>query len=78
MLGVDSTPETLAAVEDGWVSSTIAQCFFYATPFAAELGLKKLNGEGPTQQSWPVGVVPVSKADLPFAGCPESAYPTLN
>jgi len=77
VLGVDSTPETLKSIEDGWVSSTLAQCFFYATPFAADLALKKLNGEGPSQQSWPVGVVPVGPADLPFAGCPESAYPTI-
>lgn len=78
VLGVDSTPETLQAVADGWVSSTLAQCFFYATPFAAELAKLKLNGQGPEQQSWPVGVVPVGPQDLPFAGCPESAYPTLN
>jgi rhamnose transport system substrate-binding protein len=78
VLGVDSTPETLQSVADGWLSSTLAQCFFYATPFAAELAKLKLAGEGPTQQSWPVGVVPVGPSDLPFAGCPESAYPSLN
>lgn len=77
VLGVDSTPETLQSVADGWVSSTLAQCFFYATPFAAELAKLKLAGQGPEQQSWPVGVVPVGPNDLPFAGCPESAYPTL-
>jgi len=77
VLGVDSTPETLQSVADGWVSSTLAQCFFYATPFAAELAKLKLAGQGPEQQSWPVGVVPVGPKDLPFAGCPESAYPTL-
>lgn len=78
VLGVDSTPETLQSVADGWVSSTLAQCFFYATPFAAELAKLKLAGQGPAQQSWSVGVVPVGPQDLPFAGCPESAYPTLN
>lgn len=77
VLGVDSTPETLQSVADGWVSSTLAQCFFYATPFAAELAKLKLAGQGPEQQSWPVGVVPVGPNDLPFAGCPESAYPSL-
>lgn len=77
VLGVDATPEALTSIQNGWISSVLAQCFFYATPFASELGMKKLNGQGPTQQSWNVGVVPVGKADLPFAGCPESAYPSI-
>ena len=77
VLGVDATPETLAAIEDGWVTSTLAQCFFWATPFAAQLALDALAGTGPTQQSFNVGVVPVGKADLPFKGCPDSAYPSI-
>ncbi len=77
-LGVDATPETLAAIESGWVSSSLAQCFFYATPFAAQLALNKLNGKGSKQQSWDVGLVPVGKADLPFAGCPESSFPKID
>ena len=77
VLGVDATPEALASIEEGWISSVLAQCFFYATPFAADLALKKLNGEGPAERNWDVGVVPVGQADLPFAGCPESAYPTI-
>ena len=77
VLGVDATPEALTSIQNGWISSVLAQCFFYATPFASQLALKKLNGQGPTQQSWNVGVVPVGKADLPFAGCPASAYPSI-
>lgn len=78
VLGVDATPETLAAIEDGWVTSTLAQCFFWATPFTAQLALAKLAGEGPEQQSWSVGVVPVGQDDLPFEGCPSSAYPSID
>lgn len=78
VLGVDATPEVLAAIEDGWVTSTLAQCFFWATPFAAQLALDALAGEGPAQQSWSVGVVPVGAADLPFEGCPDSAYPSTS
>ncbi len=78
VLGVDSTPETISAIESGWVSSTLAQCFFYATPFAAQLALKALNGTGPTGQSYPVDVVPVSKSDLPFTECPATAFPGID
>lgn len=78
VLGVDSTPETIAAIEEGWVSSTLAQCFFYATPFVAQLAIKALDGTGPSQQSFPVDVVPVGLDDLPFAECPSSAFPSID
>lgn len=77
VLGIDSTPQTISAIQSGWVSSTLAQCFFYATPFAAQLALKALDGTGPKQQSWPVAVVPVGASDLPFTNCPSSAYPSI-
>lgn len=77
LLGVDATPETLASIEDGWVTSTLAQCFFWATPFAAQLALDTIAGKPAAQQSYSVGVVPVGKGDLPFKGCPDSAYPSI-
>lgn len=78
VLGVDSTPETISAIESGWVSSTLAQCFFYATPFIAQLAVKKLAGVGPAQQSFPVDVIAVGPADLPFTECPSSAFPAID
>lgn len=78
VLGVDSTPETISAIEEGWVSSTLAQCFFYATPFIAQLAMKALAGTGPAQQSFPVSVVPVGAADLPFTECPSTAFPSID
>jgi ribose transport system substrate-binding protein len=78
VLGIDSTPETISAIESGWVSSSLAQCFFYATPFAAQLAMKKLAGDGPGEQSYPVDVVPVYLSDLPFTECPSSAFPGID
>jgi len=77
VLGIDALDPTLDAIKDGWITTTFAQCYFQASPFAAELMIAKLNGEGPTQQFWPVPVAPITKADLPWKGCPADLIPTL-
>lgn len=77
ILAIDNVPTTLAQISNGYVSQTLAQCVFWATPFAAQLALAKLGGKGPTQQTWNIGLLPVTKAQLPFKGCPSSFYPTL-
>ena len=77
VLGIDGLPPVLAAVKDGWISQTMVQCYFYASPFAVRLIQAKLAGHGPEQKFWPIGVDVVGKdrADG-YAGCPESFTPT--
>jgi ABC-type sugar transport system substrate-binding protein len=78
VLGIDALPTTLADIKSGWVSETLAQCYFWATPFAAQLALAKIDGHGSKQQSWPIGVQAVGKAQLPYNGCPASYIPKLS
>lgn len=77
VLGVDALPATEAAIKSGWVSETLAQCWFWAGPFAAKLIAAKLAGHGPKQQSFNVKLYEVTKSRLPFNGCPASAYPSI-
>jgi ABC-type sugar transport system substrate-binding protein len=77
VLGIDAVPTTISAIKKGWISETLAQCYFWATPFAAQLAMAKLAGRGPKRQSWPIGVQAVGKAQLPYNGCPASFIPKL-
>ena len=77
VLGIDAVPTTISEMKSGWISETLAQCYFWATPFAAQLAVAKLNGHGPKQQSWPIGIQAVGPAQLPYGGCPASFFPTL-
>lgn len=77
VLGIDDLDPTLKAVEDGWISTTLAQCWFDASPFAAQLMIAKLSGNGPEQKFFPVPVAPITKAELPWKGCPADLIPTL-
>ena len=77
VLGIDAVPTTLSAIKSGWISETLAQCYFWATPFAAQLAVAKLAGHGPKKQSWPIGIQAVGKSQLPYHGCPASYIPKL-
>ena len=77
ILAIDNVPTTLAQISSGYVTQTLAQCVFWATPFGAQLALAKIAGNGPSQQTWNIGLLAVGKSQLPFSGCPSSAYPTL-
>lgn len=77
VLGIDTLPATLSAVKDGWVSETLAQCYFWASPFAAKLIKAKLAGHGPAQRSYSIPVIQVGKSQLPFNGCPSSVFPKV-
>lgn len=77
VLGIDALPTTITAIKQGWVSETLAQCWFWASPFAAQLAAAKLAGKGPTQQSWSIPLQVVGKAQLPYNGCPSSFYPKV-
>lgn len=77
VLSIDALDPTLAAIKEGWITQTLTQCWFWASPFAAELIKAKKAGDGPTQKFWPVAIDPVTQARLPYAGCPDSLLPTL-
>jgi ABC-type sugar transport system substrate-binding protein len=77
VLAIDALQPTLAAIEDGWISKTLTQCWFWASPFAADLIKAKQAGNGPDQQFWPVAVDPVDASRLPYQGCPAELIPTL-
>lgn len=77
VLGIDDLDPTLQAIEDGWITTTLAQCYFQASPFAAELMIAKLRGDAPSQTYWPVPVQPITVDDLPWTGCSPDSIPTL-
>lgn len=77
VLGIDALDPTLKAVEDGWITTTLAQCYFQASPFGAQLLIAMKEGSAPSQTFWPVPVEPVTKDSLPWKGCPDSVIPTL-
>ena len=77
VLAIDALPTTIAAIKSGWVTESLAQCYFWATPFTAKLALLKLAGHGPKQQSWNIPVQVVGKKQLPYKGCPSSYFPAV-
>jgi ribose transport system substrate-binding protein len=78
VLAIDALDPTLGAIEDGWVTTTLNQCYFWASPFAAELIKADQAGNGPEQKLWPVDVEPVTAAQLPYSGvCSADVIPSL-
>lgn len=77
VLGIDALPSTLSLIKQKWVSETLAQCYFWATPFAAQLALAKIDGHPVSKRSWPIGVQAVGASQLPYQGCPASYIPTI-
>lgn len=76
-LGIDDVETTLAAIEGGWISASINQCFFDSTPLAVELIRAKLSGNPVEQQFWAVDTDLITPDRLPYSGCPSDATPTL-
>jgi ABC-type sugar transport system substrate-binding protein len=76
-VGIDAEKPTLAAIKTGWVSETLAQCWFDAAPFAVDLMHAKLTGHGSKKQSWAMPVQVVTSKQLPYKGCPAKLLPKL-
>ncbi|HLX18937.1 MAG TPA: substrate-binding domain-containing protein [Gaiellaceae bacterium] len=76
-LGIDHDPATIAGIKSGWVSETIAQCWFDAGPFALDLMQAALDGHANAKQSWAMPTQVVTKAQLPYPGCPAKLIPTV-
>jgi len=69
VLAVDAQDSTLKAIEDGWITTTLNQCWFDTSVNIAKL-IKDIKVNGKTADSfYPVDVDPVSKANLPYKGC---------
>lgn len=77
-LGIDAVDNTIAAIEAGWITETLNQCYFIASPLAVELIRSKIEGTTPAERSYGIPADPVSIANLPYAGCPNDVVPTLN
>jgi ribose transport system substrate-binding protein len=77
VLGIDHETPTIAAIKAGWVSETIAQCWFDSASLAVKLMQGALTGHPSSQQSWATPVQVVTAKQLPYAGCPASLIPTV-
>jgi ABC-type sugar transport system substrate-binding protein len=72
VLAVDAQQATLKAIEDGWITTTLNQCWFDTSPNIAKLiGEVKNNGKQP-KPFYAVDVDPVGKDKLPYQGCPKA------
>jgi ABC-type sugar transport system substrate-binding protein len=69
VLAVDAQESTLQAIEDGWITTTLNQCWFDASPYVADLLVGIAGGEAPAKTFYPVPVDPVTADDLPYTGC---------
>jgi len=77
VVGIDDVNTTIDALQAGWVGVALVQCFFIAPPLAVQLIRDAKEGHSHAQKSWNVGVDPLTKDKLPYAGCPASAVPPI-
>lgn len=69
VLAIDAQPSTIKAIQDGWIKSTLNQCWFDASDKIAAL-MKDVVTKGVQPKSfYPIPVDPVSKDNLPYQGC---------
>jgi ABC-type sugar transport system substrate-binding protein len=69
VLAIDAQESTLQAIEDGWITTTLNQCWFDAVAHVAELLVRMAGGEEPAETFYPVPVDAVTADDLPYTGC---------
>jgi ABC-type sugar transport system substrate-binding protein len=69
VLAVDAQDSTIKAIEDGWITTTLNQCWFDTSANIGRLIVEiKTDGKSP-ESFYPVDVDPVSKNNLPYGGC---------
>lgn len=76
-LGIDAVDNTVAAIESGWISATLNQCYFIASPLAVELIRAKVAGQEVAERSYGIPADPISITDLPYKGCPSDVVPDM-
>jgi ABC-type sugar transport system substrate-binding protein len=70
VLAVDAQDSTLKGIADGWITTTLNQCWFDASPNIARLMIEmKTSGKKP-EKFYEIPVDPVTKDRLPYKGCP--------
>jgi ABC-type sugar transport system substrate-binding protein len=69
VLAIDAQASTLQAISDGWISATLNQCWFNASPQAAKRMIQAKTGTSQTPFI-AIKVDPVTKDRLPYQGCP--------
>jgi ribose transport system substrate-binding protein len=73
VLAVDAQDSTLKAIEDGWITTTLNQCWFDASVNIAKLMIEmKTSGKTP-ESFYAIPVDAVSKDTLPYTGCPAAS-----
>ena len=69
VLAIDAQDSTLQAIKDGWISATLNQCWFNASPQAAKRIIEAKAGKA-SPAFVPIKVDAVTKDRLPYSGCP--------
>ncbi len=77
VLAIDAQESTLQAIEDGWITTTLNQCWFDASPHVAEMLVQLASGEEPSSTFFAVPVDDVSAEDLPYTGCDPDAVASI-
>jgi ABC-type sugar transport system substrate-binding protein len=71
VLAVDAQESTLKAIQEGWITTTLNQCWFDTSPNIAKLITQMKENNVKPKSFYAVDVDPVSKEDLPYKGCPK-------
>ncbi len=71
VLAVDAQDSTLKAIEDGWITTTLNQCWFDTSVNIAKLIIEMKTSGKKAESFYPVAVDPISKENLPYEGCSE-------
>lgn len=70
VLAVDAQDSTLKAIEDGWITATLNQCWFDASANIARLIVEMKNDGKTAETFYEIPVDSVTKDRLPYTGCP--------
>jgi len=70
VLAVDAQASTLKAIQDGWITATLNQCWFDTSVNIAKLIIKIKNEGAKPQSFYAIDVDPVGKDNIPYKGCP--------
>jgi len=72
VLAIDAQEATLKAIEDGWISTTLNQCWFDASAYMGSLIKNMITSGKKAKKFYSIPVDPISKGNLPYAGCSAS------
>ncbi len=70
VLAVDAQASTIKAIQDGWITTTLNQCWFDASVNIAKLIVATKTAGAKPATFYPIAVDPVSKDNIPYKGCP--------